>query len=152
MPVRSVQGRSLVSHRAIVGIVRVAVLGSYGVTGFVDDGPLGWVRGKVGLSGPGIRVSTKGPFAVDLRLTVAYGLPVAEVARQVDSAVRYAIRRSLDRELDRIAIHVGGLRFEPLSVPPRAEPATDAPSELPARELLPGALAETDGVVDGLRR
>ncbi len=151
MPVRSVQGRSLVSHRAIVGIVRVAVLGSYGVTGLVDDGPLGWVRVKVGLSDPGIRVSTKGSFAVDLRLTVAYGLPVAEVARQVDSAVRYAILRSLGRELDRISIHVGGLRFEPSSVPPLAEPVTDAPSGLPVPELPPRAVAGTDGAVDGLR-
>jgi uncharacterized alkaline shock family protein YloU len=152
MPVRSVQGRSLVSHRAIVEIVRVAVLGSYGVTGFVDDGPLGWLRVTLRLSDRGIRVSTQGPFAVRLRLTVAYGLPVAEVARQVDSAVRYAIRQSLGRELDGLSIHVGGLRLEPSSVPPVSEATANAPSDPPATELPPGAGAETDGVARERRR
>ena len=37
-------------------------------------------------------------------------MPVAEVARQVDSAVRYALRRALGREVDRLTIHVDGLR------------------------------------------
>jgi uncharacterized alkaline shock family protein YloU len=152
MPVRSVQGRSLVSHRAIVEIVRTAVLGSYGVTGFVDDGPLGWVRAKVGLSEPGIRVSTKGPFAVDLGLTVAYGLPVAEVARQVDSAVRYAIRQALGRELDTISIHVGGLNVEPSSVPPPPEPTVSTPSEQPVAVPPPGAPVDTDGAAEELPR
>ncbi len=84
MPERSVTGRSLVSPRAIDDIVRAAVLGSYGVAGFVDDGPLGPLRRRLGLGGPGVRVATSGPFTVDLRLTVAFGLPVAEVARQVE--------------------------------------------------------------------
>jgi uncharacterized alkaline shock family protein YloU len=152
MPVRSVQGRSLVSRHAIIGIVRTAVLGSYGVTGFVDDGPLGWVRAKVGLSEPGIRVSTKGPLAVDLRLTVAYGLPVAEVARQVDSAVRYAVRQALDRELDAISVHVGGLHVEPSSVPPPPEPTVGTPPEQPVAVPAQGAPVETDGAAQGLRR
>jgi uncharacterized alkaline shock family protein YloU len=152
MPERFAQGRTLVSQRAIVGIVRTAVLGSYGVAGFVDDGPLGWVRARMGLSEPGIRVSTKGPFAVELRLTVAYGLPVAEVARQVDSAVRYAVRQALDRELDTISVHVGGLHVEPSSVPPPPEPTVGAPSEQPAAVPLQGAPVETDGSADGLRR
>ena len=34
---------------------------------------------------------------IDLDLTVALGVPVAEVARQVDSAVRYAVRTALGR-------------------------------------------------------
>ena len=37
-------------------------------------------------------------------------MPIAEVARQVDSAVRYSIRRALAREIDRLTIHVDGLR------------------------------------------
>ncbi len=49
-------------------------------------------------------------LAIDLDLLVAHGLPIAEVARQVDSAVRYAIRRALGREVDRLTIHVDGLR------------------------------------------
>jgi uncharacterized alkaline shock family protein YloU len=111
------RGRSLVSRRAIKEIVRGAVLGSYGVTGFVDDGPRGRLRRLVGRAGPGITVTVRPRLTVDLRLTVAYGLPVAEVARQVDSAVRYALRRALDQEPETVAIHVGGLHYETASTP-----------------------------------
>ena len=118
MPDRSVTGRSLVSRRAIEEIVRVAVLGSYGVVGFADDSRLGRLLSGLGLGRSGMRVRTSDPFTVELRLTIAYGLPVAEVIRQVESAVRYALHRALDREPDRLTIHVGGLRYEPASVPP----------------------------------
>jgi len=136
MPERSVKGRSLISRRAIVEIVRAAVLGSYGVTGFVDDGLIGWLRTSLRLVEPGIRVTTSGRFVVDLRLTIAHGLPVAEVARQVDSAVRYAIRRALDRELDGLTIHVGGLRYQPASPPPPVEPVPGGTSRPQVAELL----------------
>jgi uncharacterized alkaline shock family protein YloU len=122
MPERSAAGRSFASRRAIEEIVRAAVLGSYGVVGFVDDDRLGRLRRLVGLGGSGVRVRTVPSFSVDLRLTVAFGLPVAEVARQVDSAVRYALRRALAREPDRLTIHVGRLRYEPSSVPPSSLP------------------------------
>ena len=46
---------------------------------------------------------------MELHLRVAYGLPIAEVARQVESAVRYALRRDLDREPSEVAIHIDGL-------------------------------------------
>jgi uncharacterized alkaline shock family protein YloU len=123
MPERSVAGRSFASRRAIEEIVRAAVLGSYGVVGFVDDDPVGRIRRLVGFGGAGVWVQTSPAFTVDLRLTLAFGLPVAEVARQVDSAVRYALRRALDRDPDRLTIHVGGLRFEPSSAPPTSLPA-----------------------------
>ncbi len=125
MPEPAVTGRSLVSRRAIDEIVRTAVLGSYGVSGFVDDGPLGSVRRLFGLRGRGIRVRTGDAFTVDLRLTVGFGLPVAEVARQVDSAVRYALRRALDREPDRLTIHIGAMRYEPSAAVPPVGPETD---------------------------
>jgi uncharacterized alkaline shock family protein YloU len=122
MPEPSARGRSLASRRAIEEIVRAAVLGSYGVVGFADDAGLARLLRLVGLGGSGIRVRTGGSFTVDLGLTVAFGLPVAEVARQVDSAVRYALRRAVDREPDRLTIHVAGMRYEPSSVPPTDEP------------------------------
>jgi hypothetical protein len=50
-------------------------------------------------------------------------VPVAEVARQVDSAVRYAVRRALDREIDHLAIHVDGLRYHAGVLP--SHPAPD---------------------------
>ena len=118
MPTDPSTGRSLVSRRAVVDIVRAAALGSYGVTGFAAN-PLERAAGALGLVQPGIRLELDGEVRIELDLTVAWGLPVAEVARQVDSAVRYAVRRSLGREVARLAINVRGLRVQPASSPPR---------------------------------
>jgi uncharacterized alkaline shock family protein YloU len=116
VPTDPTPGRLLVTRRAVADIVRAAVLGSYGVTGFADD-LVGRMLGALGAGQPGLRIILAPELAVDLDLTVAYGLPIAEVTRQVDSAVRYAVRRGLGREIDRLTIHVEGLRYQPGSVP-----------------------------------
>jgi hypothetical protein len=136
VPTNPTPGRSIVTRRAVVDMVRTATLGSYGVTGF-GGGPIGSLLERIGLTHPGIRVALghaaaepalgdgaegdrPAGLAIDLDLMVAYGVPVAEVARQVDSAVRYAIRRALEREVDRLTIHVDGLRYQPGDLPARA--------------------------------
>lgn len=128
MPTASTPGRSIVSRRAVIDIVRTATLGSYGVTGFAV-GIVGRLLERLGFPQPGIRVSFGGDaldespsddrhsIAIDLDLTVAYGVPIAEVARQVDSAVRYALRRALGREVTHLTIHVDGLRYQPGDLP-----------------------------------
>jgi uncharacterized alkaline shock family protein YloU len=128
VPTASTPGRSIVTRRAVIDIVRTATLGSYGVTGFAG-GMVGRVLGRLRFTQPGIRVSfgeraTDGStvgdrrtLGIDLDLTVAYGVPIAEVARQVDSAVRYAIRRALDRDVARLTVHVDGLRYQPGDLP-----------------------------------
>jgi uncharacterized alkaline shock family protein YloU len=131
-----------VTRRAIVDIVRGAVLGSYGVTG-VDAGLLERILGRLGLREPGIRIRLDRGLEIDLHLTVAYGLPVAEVARQVDSAVRYGIRHSLDRDVRRLAVHVGGLRYQPASVPPTKE--TPPPSDTTGPAIADGTAAASTG-------
>jgi len=125
-------GRSLVTRRALVDIVRAATLGSYGVTGFAAV-PLGRLLGRLGVRQPGLRVRLDDGLEIELDLTVAFGVPIAEVARQVDSAVRYAIRHALGREVSRLTIHVGGLRFSPGVVPPSALPAS--PGAIGPRDL-----------------
>jgi uncharacterized alkaline shock family protein YloU len=118
VPSKPTPGRSLITRRAIADIVRAATLGSYGVTGF-GGGPVERLAEWLGLAQPGIRVDLhEAHLRIELDLTVAYGLPIAEVARQVDSAVRYAVRRGLGREVGELAIHVDGLRFQPGSPPP----------------------------------
>lgn len=117
-----VPGRSSVSRRAIAHLVRGAALGSYGVAGLEGDDPLGRVLRAVRLAAEPIEVRLGERLEVDLRLTIAYGLPVAEVARQVESAVRYTLRRALEREADRVTIHVGGLRYDPGAEPPATTP------------------------------
>jgi uncharacterized alkaline shock family protein YloU len=136
VPSASTPGRSIVSRRAVVDIVRTATLGSYGVTGFAG-GMVGRLLERLGFSQPGIRVSfadgtvsetptkpsasaERGSLTIDLDLTVAYGVPIAEVARQVDSAVRYALRRALGRDVSRLTIHVHGLSYQPGDLPATA--------------------------------
>jgi uncharacterized alkaline shock family protein YloU len=113
----------------VVDIVRAATLGSYGVVG-LGGGPAGRLAEWLGLAPRGIRVSFRDQLTIELDLVVGHGLPVAEVARQVDSAIRYAVRQALGREIARLAIHVDGLRvapFEPVTA--RSRPvATSADS------------------------
>ncbi len=135
-PTTSTPGRSLVSRRAIVDIVRSATLGSYGVIGFAGGGPLGRLAERLGLPPRGLRVRIDAGLAIELDLVVAHGVPIAEVARQVDSAIHYAIRRGLEREVDRLTIHVDGLRvatFDVLGPNGRTRSPNDvAPDDLAA--------------------
>lgn len=118
----AVPGRSLVTQRALVDIVRTAVLGSYGVTGLAEP----FLR-HLRLGVPAIRVTVQPDVAVDVRLTIAFGLPVAEVARQVDSAIRYGLRRTLDREIGAVRIHVAGLATGPFTTPGAGVPGLANP-------------------------
>ncbi|MGD0247897.1 MAG: Asp23/Gls24 family envelope stress response protein, partial [Candidatus Limnocylindrales bacterium] len=136
MPERSVAGRSIVTRRAIVDIVRTAVQSSYGVTGFSDPSLGRRLLRWVGLDRPGIRLTTDGGVHLDLFVNVAFGMPVAEVARQVDSAVRYSLRHYIGTEVTSLTIHVDGLRYQPPAIE-RAEAierteSTERPE--PARE------------------
>jgi uncharacterized alkaline shock family protein YloU len=117
-PTAPIPGRSLVTRRALTDIVRAATLGSYGVTGFAGGTWLDRVAERAGLGPRGIRIGLADELTIDLDLTVAHGLPIAEVARQVDSAIRYAIRRALGREVARLTIHVNGLRTGPVQAAP----------------------------------
>lgn len=126
-------GRSLVTNRAIRDLVRTAVLSVYGVTGFAGSGPVGRLLERLGLGTPGVRVETEPQLVVDLRLTVAYGLPIAEVARQVESSVRYTLRHALSRDPDRVEIRIGKLVHEQGIAPaPEPAPAEPGPAELAA--------------------
>jgi uncharacterized alkaline shock family protein YloU len=142
VPSNPTPGRSLVTRRAVVDVVRVATLGSYGVTGFAG-GWLGAIQEKLGLGQPGIEVTfgpepadplTRPDLTIDLDLTVAYGLPIAEVARQVDSAVRYSLRNALGRDVTRLTIHVDGLRYQPGDLPaaPQHDPNAVTTDDLAA--------------------
>jgi uncharacterized alkaline shock family protein YloU len=122
-------GKSIVTSRAIVDIVRTAVQSSYGVTGFSDPSFGRRVLRWAGFNRPGIRLSTEGGIQLDVFITVAFGVPVAEVARQVDSAVRYSLRHYIGAEVAGLAIHVDGLRYQPTSID-RAEAIERAETDL----------------------
>lgn len=170
MPERPAPGRAVVTRRAVTDIVRTAVLGSYGVAGFATPDPWGHIVRRLGLGEPGIWLDLE-DLAIDLHLRVAYGLPIAEVARQVESAVRYAIGRDLGREPSAVTIHVDelverepgvGLSPDARSAPgpssttrrsavPTGAPAVDSvDSEDPVDS--PGPTLETDAAEPGARR
>jgi uncharacterized alkaline shock family protein YloU len=137
VPTDQPTGRLLVSRQAIVDIVRSATLGSYGVAGFAASLPVR-VLGRLGLTSPGIRLGRRdGHVSIDLFIDVAPGLPIAEVARQVDSAIRYALQRALGRETGPIAVHVDRLRFETTGDP--APGTTSGPPTGAAAEDLAGS-------------
>ena len=132
MPTRPRTGRSLVTRQAVSDLVRTATLGSYGVTGFA--GRLHErLLGRLGLAQPGMAIHLGETIDIELDLTVAYGVPVAEVARQLDSAVRYSLRHALGRDVRRLTIHIDGLRFGPGGAPPsvvHADTAAVRPRDL----------------------
>lgn len=116
-------GGASVSRRAIADIVRAAALGSYGVTGFASS-PVDRLLAWLGLGHAGISIDMHdAALHLGLDVEIAYGLPVAEVARQVDSAVRYSIRRALEREVGDLRISVNGLVVRPAQDAPTAGPA-----------------------------
>jgi uncharacterized alkaline shock family protein YloU len=102
------------------------VLSAYGVTGFAGGGPVGRLLERLRLAHPGLHIEVGDELTVDLRLTVAYGLPIAEVARQVESSVRYTLRHALGREPDRVSIRIGRLVHQH-GIPPAGEPASPSP-------------------------
>jgi uncharacterized alkaline shock family protein YloU len=127
-------GRSLVTRRAVRELVRTATLSVYGVSGFAGGGPVGRLMERLGLGQPGLHLELGDGLSLDLQLTVAYGLPIAEVARQVESAVRYTLGHAIGREPDRVSIRIGHLRHEH-GIAPGHEPAADhepRPSDLAA--------------------
>jgi uncharacterized alkaline shock family protein YloU len=144
MSERRIPGSARVTRRAVAEIVRAAVLESYGVTGLADADLASRVRRWLGMGSSGVRVDLRDGISVELFLTVAYGVPVAEVVRQVESAVRYALRRALGRELDALVFHVGGLDYRP-AIPPAPAPPAPTP-RADAGPLLAARLAEEEPV------
>lgn len=117
----AIAGRALVSRRAVIDIVRRVTLGSYGVIGFAG-GSIDRLLGSLERRPAGMRISLRdGKVGISLRLRVAHGVPIAEVARQVDASIRYAIRSALGKEVDRLSIRVAGVATHPASTPPPPE-------------------------------
>jgi uncharacterized alkaline shock family protein YloU len=145
MSERPIPGSARVTRRAVAEIVRAAVLDSYGVTGVSDADLASRFRRWFGLDS-GVHVDLRDGIRVELFITVAYGVPVAEVVRQLESAVRYALRRALGRELDALVVHVGGLTYGRSVAPPPA-PMASAPRAA-AGPLLAVQEATEEGTSD----
>ncbi len=98
------------TRRAVADLVRAAAAGSYGVVGFTNPDLPSRLLALVHYSAPGVAVRITPTLDVRLSLRVAFGVPIAEVASNVESAVRYALQQALGRDVDNLVIHVGGLQ------------------------------------------
>ena len=132
MPTAQIPGHALVTRRALTDVARSAALRAYGVTGFGGGGLLGRVLDRLGLRTRGVRVALRdGEIRVSLQVSIAHGLPIAEVARQVEASVRYGLREAVGQEPASVSIRVASLREQPGR--PLARPADSdlvGPSEL----------------------
>jgi len=145
-------GRGLVTRRAVGDVVRRAALASYGVVGVSGPRPWHTALAWIGRATPGVRVRLGPPLTVDLYLAVARGVPVAEVAHNVESAVRYGVRRALGREIDALAIHVDRLRAPAsrasnggdAAATPTTGPEDDTSGDAPEVRLKAGQSADTE--------
>ncbi len=114
----AVPGHALVTRRAIAQVVRAAALRPYGVVELPGDGPLWRLLRAAGLGTPGVAVRLGAGVTIDVYLEMARGLPIAEVARQVEATVRYAVRRTIGIDIDRLTIHVAAVREHPAAERP----------------------------------
>ncbi len=78
-------GRARVARRTVRDLIRNAARSVCGVTGLAGGGPRPPVLDWLSVPHPGLRLAMGGTHSFELDLTVADGLKVAEVARQVAS-------------------------------------------------------------------
>jgi uncharacterized alkaline shock family protein YloU len=109
----SLPGRALVTRRAVSDIVNRAAAASYGVVGFTDPDVRSRLLAALGRRSRGLRVRISPTLDVELFIRVALGVPIAQVAANVEAAVRYAVRQTLGREIDAFTIHVDGIVVQP---------------------------------------
>jgi uncharacterized alkaline shock family protein YloU len=106
-------GKIEVMPRAIATIAARAVGQSYGVVGMAPhtlrEGVAQVLHQKDAHKGVEVRI-VGDELEIDLYVIMAYGTRIAEVARNVQENVRYAVERALGRPIARVNVRVQGLR------------------------------------------
>ncbi len=106
-------GRIEVSATAIASLASQAVLECYGVVGMATKD---LARGIVEILQPashrrgvGIHIN-EDRIVIDLYVVIEYGTRIAEVARNIQSVVKYTVERALGVPVTAVNIHVQDLR------------------------------------------
>lgn len=110
---RAIEGRVVITDRAISDIVGWTVLECYGVVGMAAPSLRQGVAALLSRDRlhQGIKVDqTNGQLKVKLYIIVEYGLNVAEVAGNVRSQVAYNIEKMTGRPVSVLRIYVQGVR------------------------------------------
>jgi len=107
-------GKIEVAPRAIASIAARAVGLSYGVVGMAPhtlrEGVAQVLRQEDAHRGVEVRVGDD-EIAIDLYVILEYGTRIAEVARNVQENVRFAIEHALGMPVARVNVRVQGLRM-----------------------------------------
>lgn len=107
-------GKIEVAPRAIATIAANAVSQSYGVVGMAPhtlrEGVAKVLRQQDAHRGVVVRIGDD-DIAIDLYVILEYGTRIAEVARNVQENVRYAVEQALSMPVARVNVRVQGLRM-----------------------------------------
>jgi uncharacterized alkaline shock family protein YloU len=106
-------GKIEVAPRAIATIAASAVGRTYGVVGMAPhtlrEGVAQVLRREDAHKGVEVRIGNDA-IMIDLYVIIEYGTRVAEVARNVQENVRYAVEQALGMQVARVNVRVQGLR------------------------------------------
>jgi uncharacterized alkaline shock family protein YloU len=106
-------GNIFISHRAIATIAAQTALSSYGVVGFTSRD---FLRGIVNLVvrdfAYGVEIIVnKDIIGIDIYIVVEYGVRITEVASSVASSIRFNVEKLTGLSVDRVDVHIRGLRI-----------------------------------------
>ncbi len=102
-----------VSPRAIATIVYHSALESYGVVGLASKSVVDGIA-NILVKNPthGIEVEhSDDRISIDIYIIIEYGTRIKSVATSVANTVRYHVEKALGVPLDKINVHVQGLRI-----------------------------------------
>ncbi len=113
-------GRIEVAPRAIATIAAQTVARSYGVVGMAPqslrEGVARVLRWQDAHQGVEVRVRGE-ELIINVHIVVAYGTRIAEVARNVQESVRYAVEQALGQQVTQVNVRVQGLRAPEVAQP-----------------------------------
>ena len=106
-------GSIFVSQRAIATIAFHAAMHSYGVVGLTSKNRVAeWTNALVKDPTQGVDVHYDGKsILIDLYVIVEYGTRIKSVAHSVSETVRFQVEKTLGQPVDRVNVHVQGLRI-----------------------------------------
>ena len=112
-PKAIIQGNIFVSHRAIASVAYHSALSSYGVVGLTAKNLAeDWVQVIVKDPTLGVEVRyVDQAVNIDLYIIVEYGTRIKMVASSVAETVRFQVENTFDLPVNRVDVHVRGLRI-----------------------------------------
>jgi uncharacterized alkaline shock family protein YloU len=105
-----------ISPRALASIAYHAALQSYGVVGLTSKNLVDGLT-QVLVKDPtyGVEVNYDGQnINIDLYVIVEYGTRIKSVANSVSNAVRFQVEKALGMPINKINVHIRGLRISNL--------------------------------------